>query len=46
MFRLTRATTVVSQPARLSTASTSVRLSRSQVSWTASSASVDDPSIR
>ena len=41
MFRHTRATTVVSQPPRLSTSSASTRLSRSQASWTASSASLD-----
>ena len=39
MSRQTRATTVVSQPPRLSTASASARLSRSHASCTASSAS-------
>jgi hypothetical protein len=38
----TRATTVVSQPPRLSTSLVSVRLSRSYASWTASSASLSD----
>jgi hypothetical protein len=46
MFRHTRATTVVSQPARFSTSLVSVRLSRIQASWTASSASLSEPSIR
>jgi hypothetical protein len=46
MFRHTRPTTVVSHPPRLSTALVSERLSRSQASWTASSASLDEPSIR
>jgi hypothetical protein len=46
MFRHTRATTVVSHPPRLSTALVSVRLSRSQASCTASSASLAEPSIR
>ena len=46
MFRQTRATTVVSHAPRFSTWAASVRLSRSQVSWTASSASVAEPSIR
>ena len=46
MFRHTRATTVVSQPPRFSIASASARLSRSQASWTASSASLSEPSIR
>ena len=40
------ATTVVSHPPRLSIPSASDRLSRSQASWTASSASASDPSIR
>jgi len=39
-------TTVVSQARRFSTALTSVRPSRIQLSWTASSASLADPSIR
>ena len=42
----TRATTVVSQPARFSTRDGSVRVRRSQASWTASSASLTDPSMR
>src|SRR5436189_6170312 len=46
MSRQTRATTVVSQPPRFATASVSERLSRSHASWTASSASLDEPSIR
>ena len=46
MFSETRATTVVSQPPRFSTLSASVRLRRSHVSWTASSASLSEPSIR
>jgi hypothetical protein len=41
-----RATTAVSQPPRFSTAAGSVPVSRSQVSWTASSASLTDPSNR
>jgi hypothetical protein len=40
MSRHTRATTVVSQARRFSTALTSVRPSRIQLSWTASSAQV------
>jgi len=46
MFRQTRATIVVNHPPRFSTPSAPERLSRSQVSWTASSASVSEPSIR
>ena len=46
MFRHTRATTVVSQPPRFSTSLVSARLTRSQASWTASSASLTEPSIR
>jgi hypothetical protein len=46
MSRHTRATTVVSQPPRLATASASERLRRSHASWTASSASLSEPSIR
>ena len=46
MFRHTRATTVVSQPPRFSMLPASDRLSRSQASCTASSASVSEPSIR
>jgi hypothetical protein len=46
MFSEMRATTVVSQPPRFSTSRVSVRLRRSHASWTASSASLSDPSIR
>ena len=46
MSRHTRATTVVSQPPRFSTPLVSARLSRSQASCTASSASLSEPSIR
>ena len=46
MLRQTRPTTVVSQPFRFSTSLVSVRLSRIQASWTASSASGTEPSIR
>jgi hypothetical protein len=46
MFSETRATTVVSQPPRFSSALASVRFSRSHVSCTASSASLKEPSIR
>ncbi len=46
MFSETRATTVVSQALRFSTSLVSVRFSRSQASWTASSASLSEPSIR
>ena len=46
MSRHTRATTVVSHPPRFSTALVSARLNRSQASWTASSASLSEPSIR
>jgi len=46
MFSDTRATTVVNQAPRFATALVSVRLSRSQASWTASSASLSEPSIR
>ena len=46
MSRQTRATTVVSQPSRFSTPFAPERLSRSQASWTASSASLGEPSIR
>jgi hypothetical protein len=42
----TRATTVVSQPLRFSMPSGPVRLSRSHASWTASSASLSEPSMR
>jgi hypothetical protein len=44
--RQTRPTTVVSQPPRLSIAALSLRLSRSQASWTASSLSSSVPSMR
>ncbi len=46
MLRQTRLTTVVSQPARFLTSLTSAWLSLSQVSCTASSASLSEPSIR
>jgi hypothetical protein len=46
MFRETRATTVVSRPPSFSTLLASVRLSRSQASSTASSASLSEPNIR
>ena len=46
MSRQTRATTVVSQPPRLSMPAVSARLSRSQASCTASSASPVEPSMR
>ena len=46
MFRDTRATTVVSQPPRFSTSAGFAPVSLSQVSWTASSASLDEPSSR
>jgi hypothetical protein len=46
LSRQIRETTVVSQAGRLSTSETSLRSSRSQVSWTASSASCTDPSSR
>ena len=46
MFSDTRATTVVSHPPRFSTSSESIRLRRSHVSWTASSASLSEPSMR
>ena len=39
-------TTVVSHPPRFSTSSASTRLRRSHSSWTASSASLSEPSIR
>ncbi len=45
-FRHTRPTTVVSQPPRFWTSLVSVRSRRSQASWTASSASLAEPSIR
>ena len=46
MSRHTRATTVVSQPPRFATPPVPERLSRSQDSCTASSASLGEPSIR
>jgi hypothetical protein len=46
MSRHTRATTVVSHPPRFSTPLVPTRLSRSQDSCTASSASLTEPSIR
>jgi hypothetical protein len=46
MSRDTRATIVVSHPPRFSTPLLSARLSRNQASWTASSASLSEPSIR
>src|SRR5262245_46613457 len=46
MSRHTLATTVVSQPPRFSTLSTSERVRRNQASWTASSASPLEPRIR
>ena len=46
MSRHTRAVTVVSQPARFSITSASERCRRSHASWTASSASLSEPSIR
>jgi hypothetical protein len=46
MFRHTRATIVVSHPPRLRTSLASERLSRSHDSCTASSASLNEPSIR
>jgi hypothetical protein len=45
MFRHTRPTTVVSHAPRFSMPLVSERLSRSQASWTASSASLIEPSI-
>ena len=46
MFSDTRETTVVSQPRRFSTSAVSVRSKRIQASWTASSASLSEPSMR
>jgi hypothetical protein len=46
IFRHSRATTVVSQPARFATSEVSAPLSRSQAFCTASSASACEPSIR
>jgi hypothetical protein len=46
MSRHTRATTVVIQPPRFSTSPVPDRLRRSQASWTASSASLSEPSMR
>jgi hypothetical protein len=45
-FRHTLATTVVSQPPMFSMPLASARLGRSHASWTASSASLSEPSIR
>jgi hypothetical protein len=46
MFSDTRPTIVVNHAPRFSTSLVSDRLSRSQASWTASSASLSEPSIR
>jgi hypothetical protein len=46
LFRHTCAATVVNQPPRFSISPLSDLLSRSHASWTASSASLSDPSIR
>ena len=46
MLSETRATIVVSQPGMFSTPSAPARLTRSQASCTASSASLTEPSIR
>jgi hypothetical protein len=46
MSRHTRLTTVVSQPPRFATVAASERLSLSHASWTASSVSPSEPSIR
>ena len=46
MFSATRATMVVSKALRFSTLLASARLTRSQASWTASSVSLSEPSIR
>jgi hypothetical protein len=46
ILRQTRATIVVNHPPRFSTTLVSARLTRSQASWTASSASVSEPNIR
>jgi hypothetical protein len=46
MFRQIREMTVASQLPRLPTALVSERLKRSQVSWTASSASLGEPRMR
>jgi hypothetical protein len=45
MFSEILPTTVVSHPPRFSTVAASVRFSRSHASWTASSASLSEPSI-
>src|SRR5256885_666266 len=45
-FRLIRATTVVSQPPKLSISSASIQLSRSHTSYTTSSTSFSDPNMR
>ena len=46
MFSATRETTVVSQARRFSTSVVSVRSKRIHASWTASSASLSEPSMR
>jgi hypothetical protein len=46
MFSEMRATIVVSQARRFSTSLVSARPTRSHASWTASSASASDPSMR
>ncbi|MGH3223219.1 MAG: hypothetical protein ACRDPY_31780 [Streptosporangiaceae bacterium] len=46
VLRQTLVTMVVSQPLRFSTSPVPARLTRSQASWTASSASASEPSIR
>jgi hypothetical protein len=46
MLSETRETTVVSHALRFSTSLVSARLKRSHASWTASSASLREPSIR
>jgi hypothetical protein len=46
MFSDMRAMIVVSHASRLSTSVVSLRLTRSHASWTASSASLNEPSIR
>jgi len=46
MSRQIRLTIVVSQPRMFSTSFAPVRLTRSHASWTASSASAIEPSIR
>jgi hypothetical protein len=46
VFKHTRAITVVSHPPRFATSLVSAPLNRSHDSWTASSASLSEPSIR